>query len=71
MDKGTQQIGMIYSLFSDEYDGGDFCQGLIFSHEAGQLILTVGRSMFAGMFDKGGKGAAKDSDNPLLSQLLQ
>ena len=71
IEKGTQQIGKIYSLFSDEYDGGDFCQGLIFSHEAGQLILTVGRSMFSGMFAQGGDGAAAGGDNPLLSQLLQ
>ena len=31
------------SVFSDDYDGGEFCKGLIFSHEAGQLVLTVGK----------------------------
>ena len=50
IEQSTYQIGMLYSLFSDEYDGADFCQGLIFSHEAGQIVLTVGRIMFAGMF---------------------
>merc|ERR1711982_314834 len=73
VDKSTHQIGMLYSLFSDEYDGGDFCQGLIFSHEAGQLMLNVGRSMFSGMFaNKGGNANPfGDDGNPMLQDLLQ
>merc|ERR1711920_141427 len=71
VEKSTQQIGILYSLFSDEYDGGDFCQGLIFSHEAGQLLLTVGRTMFSGMFDADKGGQAGGSANPMLADLLQ
>jgi len=62
---------MLYSLFSEDYDGGDFCRGLVFSHEAGQLLLTVGRSAFSGFFgSKDGKPSAM-ADNPMLHDLLQ
>merc|ERR1712157_575846 len=64
IDKSTHQIAMLYSLFSDEYDGGDFCQGLIFSHEAGQLMLNVGKSMFSGMMNKGGSKPMGAFDTP-------
>ena len=33
IDTSSQQFGRIYALFSDDYDGGEFCKGLIFSHE--------------------------------------
>merc|ERR1712151_636624 len=71
VDKSTHQIGMLYSLFSDEYDGGDFCQGLIFSHEAGQLLLNVGKSMFSGMMNKGGSDTLGKPDSPMIQDLLQ
>ena len=69
IEKSTHQIGMIYSLFSEDYDGGEFCQGLIFSHQAGQLMLTVGRGMFAEFF--GGKSKTDFDSNPMLHDLLQ
>jgi len=69
VQQSTHQIGMIYSLFSEDYDGGDFCRGLIFSHEAGQLMLSVGRTAFSGMFNHDSKDSA--SDNPMLHDLLQ
>ena len=34
IEKSTHEIGMLYSLMGDDYDGGDFCKGLIFSHGA-------------------------------------
>merc|ERR1712083_1288676 len=74
VDKSTHQIGMLYSLFSDEYDGGDFCQGLIFSHEAGQLMLNVGKSMFSGFMNKGGSnpmGAFDTPNSAMIQDLLQ
>ena len=43
IDSSAQQVGRLYALFSDDYDGGEFCKGLIFSHEAGQLVLTIGK----------------------------
>lgn len=67
IDTSSQQIGRIYALFSDDYDGGEFCKGLIFSHEAGQLVLTVGRSLFAGL--AGNETGA--SEMPKMHDLLQ
>jgi hypothetical protein len=42
----TQQIAILYSLFFSEYDGGDFCQGLIFSKEMASVFWAFGRSLF-------------------------
>ena len=67
IDTSSQQIGRIYALFSDDYDGGEFCKGLIFSHEAGQLVLTVGRSLFAGLAGN----ETGPSEMPKMHDLLQ
>ena len=47
----TNQLAIIYSLFWTEYDGGDFCQGLIFSKEVGTVFWSFGKEAFGGFFE--------------------
>ena len=46
----TKQLSIIYSLYFTEYDGGEFCKGLIFSKEMSTVLLTFGRNIFSGFF---------------------
>ena len=47
----THQLAILYSLFWGEYDGGDFCQGLIFSKEIGTIFWDFGKSAFESFFE--------------------
>ena len=69
VEKSTHQIGRLYSLFGEDYDGGDFCKGLLFSHEAAQLVLNLGRNVLGGMFNH--EGGVAESEMPKLHDLLQ
>lgn len=46
----TKQLAIVYSLFWTEYDGGDFCQGLIFSKEMATIFWSVGKNAFSNFF---------------------
>lgn len=46
----TKQLAILYSLFWGEYDGGDFCQGLIFAKEIGTIFWSFGRELFESFF---------------------
>ena len=46
----TKQLAILYSLFYTEYDGGDFCKGLILSKELATIAMTFGRNIFSGFF---------------------
>ena len=35
-------IGKMQALFADDYDGGEFCQGLLFSKEASKIVFKLG-----------------------------
>ena len=41
----VQAYGKISSLFSLEYDGGEFCKGLLFSKEASRIVFKLGGAM--------------------------
>ena len=41
---GMDLIGHIQGLFEEDYDGGEFCRGLIFAKEASTVIFKVGGS---------------------------
>ena len=34
--------GKVMSVFSEDYDGGEFCKGLLFSKEASKVVFKVG-----------------------------
>jgi hypothetical protein len=38
-------IAKISSLFSKNYDGGDFCKGLLFSNEVSKIMFNVGNKL--------------------------
>ena len=40
-----QAFGKISSLFDEEYDGGEFCKGLLFSKEASRIVFKIGNSV--------------------------
>lgn len=65
----TKQLAILYSLFWTEYDGGDFCKGLIFSKEIGTVLLTFGRNLFAGLF--GGFGENHEETSKSVDKMLQ
>lgn len=50
LNQMTKQLAILYSLFYTEYDGGDFCKGLIFAKEIATIFMTFGRNIFSGMF---------------------
>ena len=39
--------GKISSLFAVDYDGGEFCKGLLFSKEASRIVFKIGNSMMS------------------------
>ena len=39
---GALSFARISSVFSEEYDGGAFCQGLLFSKDASKMVWAVG-----------------------------
>merc|ERR1712156_457115 len=40
-----ESIGRISSLFDEDYDGGEFCKGLLFSKDAGKIVFSIGGKM--------------------------
>ena len=38
-------VGKVMGVFSEEYDGGEFCKGLLFSKEASKVVFKVGNWM--------------------------
>jgi hypothetical protein len=44
-----KQFAILYSLFYTEYDGGDFCQGLITAKELASVFWYFGKSMLESM----------------------
>lgn len=45
MNSLMKQIAILYSLFWEEYDGGDFCQGLITAKELATIFWFFGKSI--------------------------
>ena len=43
--EAAQAFGKIYSIFDVEYDGGEFCRGLLFSKEASKIVFKLGNSV--------------------------
>ena len=41
----VQAFGKISSIFDEDYDGGEFCKGLLFSKEASRIVFKVGNSI--------------------------
>ena len=37
--EAVQAFGKIYSIFDPDYDGTEFCRGLIFSKEAARIFF--------------------------------
>ena len=49
LDKLTaygEQVGIIMSVMNEDYDGGDFCQGLTATFEAKQIAMSLVKGMF-------------------------
>ena len=42
---GVKAFGKISSIFDEDYDGGDFCKGLLFSKEASKIVFKIGNSI--------------------------
>ena len=43
--EAAQAFGKISSIFDEEYDGGEFCKGLLFSKEASKIVFKVGNNI--------------------------
>ena len=41
----AQAFGKISSIFDEDYDGGEFCKGLLFSKEASRIVFKVGNNI--------------------------
>lgn len=68
LESMTKQIALLYSLFMGEYDGGDFCKGLIIAKEFSTIMLTFGKNVFAGLF--GGFGETHEETHDAVEKML-
>ena len=50
-------LGKISGIMNENYDGGEFCKGLLFAKEASNVVFKVG-----------GQLMNKSSDEPVVSQ---
>ena len=41
----VQAFGRISSIMGEDYEGGEFCQGLLFSNEASRIVFKIGNSI--------------------------
>ena len=41
----AQAFGRISSIMGEDYEGGEFCQGLLFSKEASRIVFKIGNSI--------------------------
>ena len=41
----VRAFGKVSALFDEDYEGGEFCKGLLFSKEASRVIFKVGQAM--------------------------
>ena len=66
----SQQVGRIISLFSEFYDGGEFCQGVILAYEVGSILMKYVRPIFDNLKNSG--AIPKElADNPIIANFLQ
>eukprot|EP00354_Favella_ehrenbergii_P004477 CAMPEP_0170451498 /NCGR_PEP_ID=MMETSP0123-20130129/718_1 /TAXON_ID=182087 /ORGANISM="Favella ehrenbergii, Strain Fehren 1" /LENGTH=121 /DNA_ID=CAMNT_0010713207 /DNA_START=144 /DNA_END=509 /DNA_ORIENTATION=- len=50
----AMSMGKVMGVFSEEYDGGEFCKGLLFSKEASKVVFKIGGMIM-------GSGKKKDA----------
>ena len=55
--EGSSSLGKISSIFDENYDGGEFCRGLLLAKEASYVMFKIGNKVM-------NQGAAK----PVASQ---
>ena len=54
--EGLEMIGHIQGIFNDDYDGGEFCKGLLFAKEASTVIFKIGGKLM-------NQGKSNDEDD--------
>ena len=42
--EGAESFGKIYYLFDEDFEGTDYCKGLLFTNEASKIVLKLGKS---------------------------
>jgi hypothetical protein len=52
----THQGAVIYSLFMTEYDGGEYCKGLIFAKNMGNILSKLFGKFYEEMFAPSASG---------------
>ena len=60
LTKYGEQVGVIMSVMSPDYEGGDFCQGLTAAFEAKSVAMQFGTNFIQHLFDK--KPESEDDD---------
>jgi hypothetical protein len=58
----VHQISVIYSIFMVEYDGGEYCKGLIFAHNTAAIL----KKLFGKFYDDMFKANANGEVNPAV-----
>ena len=43
--EAIQAFGKISAVFDENYEGGEFCKGLLFSKEASRVVFKIGNAM--------------------------
>ena len=66
LEKIVHQGALIVSLFTSEYDAGDFCKGLIFAKEVSQMLMKV----FGDYYNKIFMPTSSGEVNPAIKQLM-
>ena len=42
--EGAESFGKISYLFAEDFEGTDYCKGLLFANEASKIVLKLGKS---------------------------
>ena len=58
----------VSSIFSAEYDGGEFCRGLLFSKEASKIVFAIGNQLMGRMTQPQLDAPVRDSKKTLALQ---
>merc|ERR1712061_557173 len=58
----SSSFGKISSIFDENYDGGEFCKGLLLAKEASFVISKLGSKIMS----QGNKPSASQSSNPAV-----
>ena len=69
--KHSKSCAKILSVFNDEYDGGEYCQGLIVAREVVKLLQQIIEPLFGSIQNNDFAKNFFKGSNPIVASFLQ